>query len=294
MHWADASRGKPYSKDPSVVRFNDRYLMYFSIPPRAGDTKWGQAVAESTDLVDWKTVAEIAPQGEHEAKGLCAGGARVIDGRVHLFYQTYGNGKLDTICHATSTDGLHFERAKTNPIFRPAGDWTCGRAIDAEAVVVGDELFCYWATRDLDFKIQMLGVHSAKLTDLSTWRQRCGRSILRPELPWERDCIEAPTVIRRGDTFVMFYAGGYNNAPQQIGVAFSQDGLKWERMSDRPFLANGQPGEWNHSESGHPGIFHDPTDDVTWLFFQGNDDNGKTWFLSKRKIEWDGHVPRLA
>ena len=51
------------------------------------------------------------------------------------------------------------------------------------------------------------------------------------------------------------YAGGYNNEPQQIGVAFSADGLSWERMSDQPFLANGKPGEWNLKESGHPSIF---------------------------------------
>ena len=106
----------------------------------------------------------------------------------------------------------------------------------------------------------MLGVHSAPLaSDLSAehWRQRCTQSILKPELPWERNCIEAPTICLRVNTYVMFYAGAYNNEPQQIGVAFSQHGLAWERMSDRPFLANGKTDEWNSSESGHPGIFVD-------------------------------------
>ena len=297
MLWADRSRGVPFSKDPSVVRFGDRYLMYFSIPPEQGDDRWGQAVAVSTDLVTWRTGAELTPTGTAEAKGLCAGGALVLDDRVHLFYQTYGRQERDAICHATSTDGVTFERSSDNPIIVPTGEWTCGRAIDAEARVVGDELFCWWATRDPSYEVQMLGVHSAPLTsDLSAkhWRQRCTNSILAPELPWEGKCIEAPTVCRRGDTYVMFYAGSYNNEPQQIGVAFSTDGLTWERMSDQPFLANGRPGEWNSSESGHPGIFVDPTDDTTWLFFQGNNDHGKTWYLSKRRIEWDGHIPRLA
>lgn len=296
MHWADTSRGRPYSKDPSVIRFRDKYFMYFSIPPRLGDTRWGQAVAQSDDLQNWQTVGEIEPVGEHEAKGLCAGGVIVLKDRVHLFYQTYGNGKLDAICHAVSEDGIHFERPHANPIFRPTGDWNCGRAIDAEAVVVGDELFCYWATRDPAFEVQMLGVHSAPLdSDFSPaqWRQRCDASILRPQLPWEKRCIEAPTICKRGETYVMFYAGAYNNEPQQIGVALSSDGLKWERMSDEPFLRNGKPGEWNSSESGHPGVFVDH-EGTTWLFFQGNNDGGKSWYLSKRRIEWDGHIPRLA
>jgi predicted GH43/DUF377 family glycosyl hydrolase len=297
MHWADQSRGRPFSKDPSVVRFGNRYLMYFSVPPKQGDDRWGQAVAASEDLLTWKSIGEIEPHRDGEATGLCAGGAIVLGDRVHLFYQTYGRGPRDSICHATSSDGVRFERSSDSPIFRPTGDWNIGRAIDAEAHVIGDELFCYWATRDPQYKVQMLGVHSAPLaSDLSAnhWRQRCTRSILKPELPWERSCIEAPTICRRGDTYVMFYAGAYNNEPQQIGVAFSEDGLAWERMSDQPFLANGKPGEWNSSESGHPGVFVDPQDGATWLFFQGNNDHGKSWYLSKRRIEWDGHVPRLA
>ena len=297
MRWADRSRGRPFSKDPSVVRFGDRYLMYYSIPPKHGENRWGQAVAASDDLSNWETIGEIEREGEAEAKGLCAGGAIVLGDRVHLFYQTYGRGRSDAICHASSADGVTFERSADNPIIRATGGWNCGRAIDAEAHVIGDELFCYWATRDPQYKVQMLGVHSASLaSDLSArhWRQRCTQSILKPELPWEGACIEAPTICRRGDTFVMFYAGSYNNEPQQIGVAFSQDGLAWERMGDQPFLANGRAGEWNSSESGHPGIFIDPLDGATWLFYQGNDDRGRSSYLSKRRIEWDGHTPRLA
>jgi hypothetical protein len=36
MKWADDTRlGRPHSKDPSVIRFGSRYLMYFSLPPFA-------------------------------------------------------------------------------------------------------------------------------------------------------------------------------------------------------------------------------------------------------------------
>ena len=139
MHWADRSRGTPFSKDPSVVRFGDRYLMYVSVPP-ARRQPMGQAVAASEDLSTWKTIGEIEPHGEAEANGLCAGGAIVLGDRLHLFYQTYARGPDDAICHATSTDGVTFERSADNPIIRPTGDWTCGRAIDAEAHVIGDEL----------------------------------------------------------------------------------------------------------------------------------------------------------
>lgn len=70
--------------------------------------------------------------------------------------------------------------------------------------------------------------------------------------------VEGPSVIPMGDWMFMFYAGAYNNDPQQIGVARSKDGIHWEKMSNKPFLANGDAGSWNYCESGHPHIFKSP------------------------------------
>ena len=97
----------------------------------------------------------------------------------------------------------------------------------------------YFATRDPSFERQMLGVaEAAKGSDFSRgqWKMACGESILEPELPWEQKCIEGATVLRRGRRLYMFYAGAYNNAPQQIGTAVSRDGIHWKRLSDEPFL----------------------------------------------------------
>ena len=107
------------------------------------------------------------------------------------------------------------------------------------------------------------------------------RSIGKPyakEPAWEQDCIEVPAVCRRDGRFYRFYGGAYNNAPQQIGCAVSDDGSAWERLSDRPFLPNGKLGAWNASESGHPFVFTDAFGN-TPLFFQGNDDSGRIWLV---------------
>ena len=304
MYFGDTARlGRPFAKDPSVIRFGGRYLLYFSTAPWSKELAppgaaqgWAIGIAESTDLIHWTKRAELLPIQDCDRKGLCAAGALVLDGQVHLFYQTYGNGPLDAICHAVSSDGIHFDRDPTNPIFRPSGTWTAGRAIDAEAVEDGDRVLLYFATRDPAMKVQMLGVAAAGRHSnfgRDAWKQLSDGPILKPELPWEKNCIEAPSIIKRGDTFVMFYAGGYNNEPQQIGVALSKDGLVWERQSPEPLLPNGPPGSWNSSESGHPGTFADENGQ-SYLFYQGNNDRGKTWFLSQVKLAWDGTKPRLA
>jgi predicted GH43/DUF377 family glycosyl hydrolase len=298
MRFADISRGRPFAKDPAVVWFHNRYLMYYSVPPYGdgrADDGWAIGVAASHDLEDWQPIGELAPQQAYEQRGLCAPGALVRDGQVHLFYQTYGNGRHDSICHAQSSDGLRFERNPTNPIFHPTGAWNCGRAIDADVVLDGDRALLYFATRDPEMRVQMLGVAEAPAAGSfrrEEWVQLCDAPILRPELAWEQDCIEAPAVCRRGDQLVMFYAGAYNNCPQQIGCARSSDGVRWERLWSEPFLPNGGPGAWNASESGHPFIFVDP-DGRSFLFFQGNNDRGASWYLAKAEVVWEGATPSL-
>lgn len=300
MYFADeAQKGKPFAKDPDVIKWAGRYLMYYTVSPyNDGRPKdgFGIAIAESEDLITWNKKTDFKRDRAYEEKGACAPCVVILKGSVHLFYQTYGNWETDAICHAWSDDGIHFTKNPENPIWHPTGDWTCGRAIDADVIEDGDRVLLYVATRDPKMQIQKLAVASAPLDSnfgKKDWTQLCTDSILEPKLAWEKKCIEAPAVFKRDGLFYMFYAGGYNNEPQQIGIAASKDGIEWTRMSRRPLLPNGGPGAWNASESGHPGVF---TDDVgrVYLFFQGNNDHGKTWFLSKMQVEWDGRLPYLV
>jgi len=296
MLFADTTRtGWPFSKDPHVIPFHGKYLMYYSVPPK-GNSGWGIGIAESTDLTQWKPIGSLSPAADYEAKGLCAPGALVRNDTIHLFYQTYGNDKKDAICHAWSVDGVNFTRNATNPIFAPkAGDWNCGRAIDAEVIFAKGKYFLYYATRTPDYVKQIVGVATAPAGtnfNRETWTEACDRAILVPEWPWEETCIEAPSVVEMNGTLYMFYAGAYNNRPQQIGLATSTDGIHWRKVSNKPFLANGDPRAWNYCESGHPHIFKDK-DGQTYLFYQGNEDFGRTWFLSQRKIIWRDGFPQL-
>ncbi|MFB6320547.1 family 43 glycosylhydrolase [Saccharicrinis sp. FJH54] len=299
MHYGDDSRlGVPFSKDPHVIKFQGRYLMYTSAPGVTSGSEmkgWGIGVAESNNLIDWVKLGEIDPVGTLEQKGICAPCALVVNDTVHLFYQTYGNWKEDAICHAWSTDGLHFTRNETNPVFRPTGEWNCGRAIDAEVYRFNNRYYLYFATRDPSMKTQFMGVATSPLNGRfkrETWSQQCAQPILKPEYPWEGFCTEGASVIQKGDDLYMFYAGAYNNQPQQIGVARSRDGFKWEKLSSKPFLCNGDPGSWNSSESGHPHIFED-VDGKTYLFYQGNNDSGKTWFISYVPVFWRNNKPYI-
>lgn len=273
-------------------------MMYYSIPPASassGMSGWGIGIATSHNLNNWQSVGAVLPAATYEAKGLCAPCALVRNDTVHLFYQTYGNGKNDAICHAWSVDGINFVRNKTNPVFSPMGDWNCGRAIDAEVVFCNDTYYLYYATRTPDYKTQIMGVATAKpgtSFNREDWSEGCDKAILTPQYPWEGECVEGASVIQMGEWMYMFYAGAYNNNPQQVGVAKSKDGITWEKIGNKPFLANGDVGTWNYCESGHPHIFKSPKGE-TYLFYQGNNDYGKTWLLSNVRVYWKKTGPYL-
>ena len=216
MMYADTSRkGRPFSKDPAVVRFVGHYWLYHSIPPFgegythngwgappawAPNRGWAIGIARSDDLENWVKVGQILPAATYEENGICAPGALVFEGHVHLFYQTYGNGPKDAICHAVSSDGIHFVRNPTNPVFSATGDWNCGRAIDADVVVDGDRLLLYFATRDPTMTTQMLGVAAAPLDsgfERDAWRQLCdapdpgARTLLGAGMHRGASCLQA-------------------------------------------------------------------------------------------------------
>ena len=279
-----------FAKDPAVVNFGGTYFIYYTVHYRVvGENKIGVGIASSADMEHWADLGEIPMEQDCEKNGIGAPAAIVLDGKVHLFYQTYGNGRLDAICHAVSADGVHFEKNPTNPVFRPAPTWCCGRAIDADVCIFGGQLLLYFATRDHEMKIQKVGAAAASPDSgfvRDAWRELHIGAVMAPELLWEQQCIEAPAVLVRDEKIYMFYAGAYNCAPQQIGCAVSEDGVRFERLFVEPLLRHGPAGAWNASESGHPYIFED-NDGRVYLFYQGSPDGGKTWYLSRAEIGFD-------
>ncbi len=316
MFFGDTSRlglSRPFAKDPSVVQFLGKYWMYYSVPPGAGFSGWGLGIAQSTDLLNWVVVGHINENVTYpeESGGMAAPCAKIINNKIHLYYQSYP-GNPAKILHAWSTDGLTFTRDPGNPMFAaPANAWSNGRAIDAEVFPFNSRLYLAYASRNAQNyptggaaagTIQLLGVAFTSLQTNSDYPRALWTnynntaSILQPNAStWEKTCIEAPSVILQSSKLYMFYAGAFNNSPQQIGVATSTDAVTWTRLpalNGQPFLANGAAGHWNSSESGHPGIFQD-SNGQTYLFFQGNNDNGNTWHLSKKRLTWDANGPHI-
>ena len=93
-----------FAKDPAVVFFGGKYLMYYSV--KHDDGRIGVGIAQSADMENWSPCGEVALTQDCERNGIAAPGAIVLENRVHLFYQTYGNWEKDALCHAYSDDAF--------------------------------------------------------------------------------------------------------------------------------------------------------------------------------------------
>ena len=90
MLYRDISRkGRPFAKDPTVIFFNGKYMMYYTIPDgvKKEQNGWHIGIASSDDLDTWEKIGEILPAADYEKNGLCAPAAKLINGEIHLFYQ---------------------------------------------------------------------------------------------------------------------------------------------------------------------------------------------------------------
>ena len=304
MRYGDTVRtGIPFAKDPTVIRKGGRYFMYYSIPAYSPDRVpdklaslqggWNAGIAESKDLIHWERVGDLDLRDSHGQRiwGAIAPCVKRFGGKIHMFYQRYwekaGN---NNIWHAVSRDGITFVNTSDEPVFVMDAAWALNRSIDAEVYRVKDRLILLFATRDPEGKVQMLGMaHAPYRSDYGPGKWTLDSTegpLLKPDFEWEGHCIEAPTVIRHKGIWYLFYAGAYNHERQQIGLATSEDGIRFTRIPPEGLLfPAGEEGTWNHGESGHPGVFQDRNGKI-YLFFQGKAELKGNYRLSVCQVEF--------
>lgn len=104
------------------------HLFYLEAPagkydqPDRGRTPWRHVVSDN--LVDWQDLGIALPLGEGDdpdIDGIWTGSIIAVDGVLHVFYT--GGRRVasipQTVCHATSTDGVLFTKSPANPIHFP-------------------------------------------------------------------------------------------------------------------------------------------------------------------------------
>ncbi len=126
----DPLRDGPHG-DAIPFFFKGRYHLYYLEAPAGvqdqpdrGRTPWRHLVSD--DLVHWDDLGIALPLGagsDPDVDGIWTGSVIERDGLIHIFY-TGGRRRADTttpqtVCHATSVDGVIFVKDEVRPMMRP-------------------------------------------------------------------------------------------------------------------------------------------------------------------------------
>ena len=111
-----------------------------------------------------------------------------------------------------------------------AGSWDAGGVAWPSVVPTDDGFAMYYSTYATDPKETVIA--RATSIDGTTWT-RDENPVLEAAEAWEGTGLDRPRVVRVDDRYVMVYSG---TDLTDRGVAFSTDGITWERDGEAPAI----------------------------------------------------------
>jgi predicted GH43/DUF377 family glycosyl hydrolase len=172
------------------------------------------------------------------------------------------DGKTWHTALATSPDGEHWQKA--GRVLSPEGWEGSYIAANGSALVARSEIL-YWYQAGDPVRIGL-----ARSADGRAWRKHPA-AVLEPgpRGSFDERGVADPYVIRAGEWFVMFYLGVDRAGRQQLGMARSTDGVRWEKLRTNPILEIGTAGAFDENGLGEPAVWS--SDDKYWMLYTGRD-----------------------
>jgi xylan 1,4-beta-xylosidase len=251
--------------DPSVIRVGNEYWA------TATSSEWAPhfPILHSRDLVNWEVKQYVFATPPAWAKSnFWAAEIAEDKGKYFIYYtarQTETNRLAVAVASADHPAGPYTDHGPM--IAQEAGSIDPVPFTDAKGV-----RWLLWK-EDGNSRKQPTPIWIQRLNDDGTKLVGEKKEILRNDTPWEGAVVEGPFVVRRGDTYYLFYSGAAccgRNCSYALGVARAKDMLgPWEKSPANPILA--ENAGWRCP--GHGSIVSDP-DGRSWLLYHAYARNG--------------------
>jgi predicted GH43/DUF377 family glycosyl hydrolase len=184
------------------------------------------------------------------------------------FYYWYQGGREPQIGFARSFDGIKWTR-HSGPVLKPGprGSWDERGVADPYVFRAGKHLYMYYLGQDRAHR-QRLGV--ARSDDGVQWLKYKTNPILELGGPGTFDEIGLgePAVFSYIGSYWMLYTGRDRAERRAIGLARSQDGVRWARVTSKPILFGLQP--WDSQVVCDPTVIVAPSGKIR-VWFGGGD-----------------------
>jgi GH43 family beta-xylosidase len=266
--------------DPSVIRVGERDFWATTT-----STEWAPQfpLLHSTDLVHWRQVGAVFPEPPKWAAGkFWAPEISYFNGVFYVYYVAqHRDGPLTIgVATATRAEGPYTDH-------EPLVGQTSG-SIDPTPVTGDDgRRYLVWK-EDGNSRGLPTTIWIQRLSDDGLSLAGEARAILANDTPWEGHVVEAPSIIKRGEFFYLFYSGNSCcglNCKYAVGVARARSVMgPWEKFAGNPILksnahwrcpghgsavdtADGRTFYLYHAYAKHDSIFvgrQTLLDEITW------------------------------
>lgn len=204
------------STGDAIPFYHDGVYHIFSLTPAPGTTvypdrlrtTWEHSVSE--DLVNWTELPTAIYPGENDepdASGVWTGSVIYGEGEYHAFYTGYclTAEYQQTICHATSKDGVVWTKDAANPVITPMVELYEKLDWRDPYVFYNEEDSCYWiliSARRLDMPVTRRGcIVLYRSADLKNW-EYYGPIYS----PGHTNCPECCEMYKMGDNWYLSYS----------------------------------------------------------------------------------------
>lgn len=214
--------------DPIPFFWDGKYHLYYqNSPGKFSFDKMNWAHIASKDLLNWELLSvALTPEPDSpDAFGCWTGSVLHWKNTFHIFYTGCAkpDGGLQTICHATSSDLIHWQKDKRNPIITPFPPFsTETKSAWRDPCVIQDETgFRMLITAEMAKKPRALcgciiEFHS---TDLEIWEFK--RILYSPLVTSKMEC---PDLFKLDNRWLMLYSN------DGVEVRWSENGHEhWKK-----------------------------------------------------------------
>ena len=187
-----------------------------------------------------------------------------------MWFTGWDSAAINRIGYATSPDGIHWAQHSGNPVLSEgaAGAWDAYGAYNPTVIRDGSTYKIWYHGHDGS----QSRIGYATSPDGINWTKRPTAVLdLGPSGAWDTIGVGAPTVIKDGATYKMWYEG-YDGWWWRIGYATSTDGINWTKHSGNPVIKEGPSGSWNEGHNGGPSVVK--VGSAYHMLFAGNDADG--------------------
>jgi predicted GH43/DUF377 family glycosyl hydrolase len=226
--------------NPSVVRIASGYFNFYS---GYDGGVWHTGIASSSDGLAWTRRTKVLSPDASTWEGdyiAANGSALSVDGKWLYWYQA---GRTPRIGLARSGDGGAWSRHGA-PVLEggPRGSWDERGVADPYVIHTGDSFYMYYLGQDRAAR-QRLGV--ARSTDGVKWEKLRSNPVLELGEPgaFDETGLGEPAVWEEQGSYWMLYTARDRREMRRLGLARSQDGVRWQRVTTDPVLAGTHP--WN-------------------------------------------------